>query len=398
MYGQSLYGGLYGGTLFGVFNAESAVTLKRSTARTLFRPVAVITTSAAKVRNADLDIVINVAEFKGSHYRYGFDIHGEFEGFGQEAVTRAGFSASGVLQLSYELAEGFAQAGFGVYHVWQITRATDNDIKWAMPGTLDFELGRHNLSGHQSMSWNGFVYGIHQIGKTNKMVVYGAGGVSLVVAVNEYFGETVLLPHGIYGKHSVVATPAGHLFLDVFKDLWTVGRDGSLKNLGYRDRFDGFTTDLIMAYHPEHNVVYICDDTRGAIYCLDNGSLFFGPAGITSIGYNSATVYVLSHEDTIDIDPVSFETNVYDMGARRGKTVFDIEIGSSNTDQLLCSLGYVTQAGGAFVWTPWINFINEGKALLSCYGIDFKLKIKADEYIENFTLDYVKINGVAHRF
>jgi len=295
-----------------------------------------------------------------------------------------GIVASGLLSLALSIRPGES----GSIYVPFTTSVGISWIKWSNIGSIDFTVGRDNVAGERPLDWRGTVYAIRKLG--TRVVVYGAGGVSILVPAENTYGMTTVYPVGIKGKGSVTGDDSKHFFIDTDGKLWKLS--DSLQLLGYAEYLSTLDGNVVMAYNPLTNLIYISDDTTGYIYDVATGDLGGGFAGITAVGYQGGVTYIGAEDASVAAVPFEICTDIYDLGSRSGKTIYSLEFGVDLTTALYAAIDYRRNKASAFSVTPWTLVSPNGKVHITAWGREFRFRVKILEY-ESFELDYIKIDG-----
>ncbi len=269
--------------------------------------------------------------------------------------------------------------------------AKKNWVKWSDIGSLDFAIGRANVAGERPLDWSGWVYDIRKLG--NKVVAYGENGVSILKPADKYYGLETVSKLGLYSPEAATGTDKIHYFIDSKGQLWEFGE--TLMLLDYSEYFS-LMSDLVMSYDVENNIIYICDGTVGYAYSPVDKSLGSGPVNVTGIGSKNGNLYITSPA-TVDIPTFEICTDIYDMGTRKFKTIRSIEVGTDLTGNMEASIDFRVSNKVAFSNIGWHPVTLEGVAHMTCYGLEFRFKLRVSTY-EYFELDYLKINGFVHGY
>lgn len=266
-----------------------------------------------------------------------------------------------------------------------------NWVKWSDIGSLDFTIGRGNVAGERPLDWSGWVYEVLQL--NDKVIAYGENGVSILKPADKYYGLDTISRLGLYSPGAVVGTAKVHYFIDSKGQLWELG--DTLTLLNYSEFFS-LMDNLIISYDVENNLIYICDGTLGYVYSPLDKSLGAGPVNVTGIGSKDSNLYITSPA-TIETKTFEICTDIYDMGTRKFKTVKSIEVGTDLTENMEASIDYRVSNKVAFANIGWHPVTLEGVSHLTCYGLEFRFKLRVQTY-EYFELDYLKINGFVHNY
>jgi len=105
-------------------------------------------------------------------------------------------------------------------------------------------------------------------------------------------------------------------------------------------------------------------------------------------------MYVVAPE-AIEIPGFEICTDIYDMGTRKNKTIFEIEIGTNITGTLQVSIDYRNDFRAAFSQTDWKDVSKRGNCFLTALGREFRIRAKIENY-EYFEVDYIIAKGIVH--
>jgi hypothetical protein len=262
-----------------------------------------------------------------------------------------------------------------------------NWLKWSNIGSLDFTIDKTNVAGERPLDWKGWIYAIKKLG--SKVVVYGENGVSVLTPAGNTYGLQTIYRIGLKGKGAVSGDDSVHYFVDNLGQLWRFSED--LEKLDYSEYLSGMIDNLVLSWDVANKLLYICDGSQGYVYSQDSGSLGAGPVNVTGIDSQSGTLYVVSPA-TIATPTFEICTDIYDLGSRRGKNIYSLEIGTDLEETLEAAIEYRLDKAAVFATTDWHVVDSRGFVYLPCYGREFRFKVKSDVY-EYFELDYLTING-----
>jgi hypothetical protein len=272
-------------------------------------------------------------------------------------------------------------------------------VKWSEIGEINFDIGLGNVAGERPIDWQGNIYKIIPLrievyGRlVNQMIVYGSGGVSRLLPVQNTFGVFAINKIGIPYKGAAINVEHSHYFIDNNGCLWNVA--DKVTQLHYEE-FLSQLTNLVMLYDEVKRIIYICDGTLGYIYSIDDNSLGEGPSNVTGIGYSEGTQYLLT-SGTLSVPKVDLITEVFDLGSRKNKTVESVEIEHSAEQFLLVAVESKAPQNATFNSSPYVTSGPNGIAYPRGFGQDFKIKIKASS-LEDFRMARIKINGQFHQY
>jgi hypothetical protein len=263
-----------------------------------------------------------------------------------------------------------------------------NWVKWSNIGNLDFTIGRDNVAGERPMFWQGWVYAIKKLGKS--VIVYGEQGVALLNPSGYNWGMATVSGIGVQSKLAVCGNETVHYFVDIHSRLCRMME--KLEILGY-DEFLSTMSDIVLSYDETLGRVYICDGMDGYVYSERDKSLGRGPGNITGIALDLVT-----SAGAIDDIPFEICTDIYDLGTRKDKTIMDVDFGFYSANPVWAAVDWRKDKSEAFATTPWTRVNPNGKAVLPCWGREFRFRLKMYIYDADFKLDYFKVNGVLHNY
>jgi hypothetical protein len=263
----------------------------------------------------------------------------------------------------------------------------NNWVWWSKIGEMTFEEDRSNEAGKRPMEWSGDVYDIRKF--DDHVIVYGAGGISKLKASGVNWGLKTIFKVGIKSKLASTGTELLHWFVDATGDLWSY--DGQFKLHGWKEYLDPLG-DVVLNYDAAEKLLYICDGTSGYVYSVENDSLCAGPINVAGIHYKDNVTYITAPA-AIEIPLFALCTDIYDMGTRKEKTIFNIEVGTNVDVILQAAVDFRVHRENIFTSLPWVPVTTRGIAYIPCYGVEFKFRLRALTYAY-FELDYMKVNGV----
>jgi len=266
-----------------------------------------------------------------------------------------------------------------------------NWVKWSKIGDLDFTIDRSNLAGERAMEWPGAVYQTRKL--LEKVVVYGANGISLLFPYEATFGLQTIYRKGLKSQGAWAGTDSEHYFLNSSGCLCIL-KDG-ITELGYEE-YLGELVNPVLSLDVINHLLYINDATQGYTYSILDNALGAGPANLTGVGYQDGVSYIIS---PAGLPVVFFEicTGIFDFETRKRKTIRTMGVGVSVTKNLFASIDFRNDHKGAFANIGWLPVTPEGKVFATCSGIEFRFRVRAVAY-EKFTLDYLVVEGMIHDF
>ncbi len=287
----------------------------------------------------------------------------------------------------------------------------NNWVRWSNIGSLDFTVWKDNIAGERPLDWRGWVYEIKKLG--NKVVVYGENGVSLLVPSGNIYGLLPIHRIGLKGKQAVAGNDKVHFFVDRAGRLFRLGEIAMKSSLFessiYPEKLDyseyiASMSDLVLSWDELNQFLYICDGLSGYVYSVNSKSLGSGPANITGVGWqrslddsSSDAVSCVVASSTI-INPL-FEicTDINDLGSRKNKTIYTVELGTDVIGDLLVTLDYRKDKSAEFKTLAWRKVSPNGVTNIPCFGVEFRVRVKRTTYAY-FELDYIRVNGIIHDY
>lgn len=281
----------------------------------------------------------------------------------------------------------------GLEEPWTYTeRPRRNWVKWSNIGSLDFTIWKDNVAGERPMDWKGYVYSVNKI--NNMVVVYGENGVSVLSPAGNAWGLKTIHRVGLKGRGAACGNNEEHYFVDAEGRLCRMADELSV--LDYSEYLSALSSAIRMSWDEENKLVYICDGMSGYIYSPKDKSLGEGPVNITGMGYQGGVQYVAASE-AISTPVFEISTDIYDFGTRRAKTLRNVQLGTDMTQTLSVAIDYRRDKSAAWSTTEWRTVNAEGVAYITCYGNEFRIKVKSSAY-EYFELDYINVQGEVHDY
>lgn len=262
-----------------------------------------------------------------------------------------------------------------------------NWLKWSDIGYLDFTIDKTNVAGERPLDWKGWVYSILKLG--SKVVVYGENGVSVLIPSGPAYGLNTIYRVGLKGKGAVAGDDSVHYFVDNLGQLWRFSE--SLEKLDYSEYLSGMIDNLVLSWDAANKLLYICDGSQGYIFSQDSGSLGAGPVNVTGIDSQSGVLYVTSPA-TIEVPTFQIVTDIYDLGSRRGKNIYSLEIGTDLEETLEAAVEYRLDKAAAFATTDWHVVDPRGMAYIPVLAQEIRIKLRSTVY-SYFEIDYITITG-----
>lgn len=404
MYGNILQGSyIYGDKLLGVYVTEVTSNISESTSGIRFRGHGTFTSYPSRDRVPDLDIVIDISGYSARSEqaerfvpKIGFKAYGGFDEFGTTAYVGFGFNSYCNFIIPEIVASGPSRFGFKVSFDFILEHPNENSIAWSNIGELDFTVGQDNVAGNMPIDSKGYVLAIEQLATSNLIYVYSENGIAQISPKGVYYSRKEISNLGVKSKHSVVNTGDTQYFISTNNNLYRINSDSSVTLLGYSE-FLISLIDPVMSYDNFNKYIYICDGTNGFIYSVDSDCLTVGPPNVTSIHYRDDEFIVGAPADIVIPDFI-LVTDVYDMGTKKEKTIFEFIVNSSDPTGLELSIDYKILMDEEFVTLPYVDVGPFGVVKRPCFGREFRFRVKGTGVAETFKIESITVNGVIHGF
>lgn len=247
-----------------------------------------------------------------------------------------------------------------------------NWIKWSNIGYLDFTIGKDNIAGERPLDWKGQIYAIKKL--TNKVIVYGENGVSVLIPSGNTYGLNTIYRVGLKTRNAITGNDAVHYFIDKRGQLWRFGE--TLERLDYSEYLSTMNNNLVMLFDNYNNLVYICDGGAGYVFNPLMGSFGTCQNNITGIAEQNGNFYVVS-SGTIIKPFFEICTDIYDFGTRNYKTINFVDIDAEQSSQLNMAIDYKRGINDNFASTPWVDVPSNGRVFIRAFGRDFKFRLRA---------------------
>jgi hypothetical protein len=304
--------------------------------------------------------------------------------FGAAFVT--GF---GVVGVTYRLSAPIYGGAYIKDTRETITPAWANWLITSHIGAMNFT---HDDTGEvvkMVMPWYNWIYAMRKIGNSG-VVVYGENGVVLLTPRGTAWGTRNITQVGIKGKLAVATSQddTEHYFIDEQGFFWHIKEGEPAKRTDFSNYFNAMTEDTVMSWDYKNDIIYICDGTRGYVWTKDG--LGQGPVKISGIGVRWGEDLFAVGPASIAPSPFEISTDTIDFGNRMEKTIHQVDLGLTNTNDIYVSLDYRWESSSAFSSTPWVKADNQGQAFFMATGVEFRVKVKLLTY-ENIQLDYANI-------
>lgn len=274
-----------------------------------------------------------------------------------------------------------------------LTPPKTNWLKWSNIGSLDFTIWKDNVAGERPVDWRGWIYAAKKL--SGKVAVYGENGVTFLTPVGAAWGMSTASKIGLKGQRAICGNDELHFYVDVKGRMFSVSTSG-IELLGYEEYLSTLSTSITMSFDEYNQLVYICDGLIGYVYSIRDKSLGRGPTNITGVGYQSGISYITAPA-SVSVPTFNICSDIYDLGSRKNKTIMSIELGAELSNALYAAVDYRLDKAVAFATTPWAMVNPNGIAVVPCFGVEFRFRLKLLSY-EKFNLDYIRVNGVIHSY
>jgi len=260
-------------------------------------------------------------------------------------------------------------------------------IIWSKIGELDFTPDEKNTAGFRRDPWGGIVQHVKRLGEL--VIVYGSKGLTAMIPVREpaaTFGFKEIYEIGIINKGAVNGNILRHLFVNSNYELCEV-TDKGVNVIGYKEyiyRLAG--KDIIVSYNQTTKDFYISNGTITFLY--SSQGLTEVSQHPSSVWYGDDSQYMIP--DTDDGRNPYLITESIDFGLRGSKTIFVLEIGITNYDQVFTAIDWIMDRNSSGV-TAWISENSQGIFNLIIVGTTFKVMMKFTGVTSDTIVSYIKL-------
>lgn len=257
-----------------------------------------------------------------------------------------------------------------------------NFLIWGGIGSATFRLDQSNVAGYRPMPWAGEIYKLMQLGKIT--VAYGSNGIAFFEFVDVKPSLKHFLRYGIASREAVGGDESQHVAIDTEGNLRKFTAETIDPEPIYNEFFSGMIgNEIVVTYNSQQKESYITDGNSS--YCLTRIGLAEVFQAPTTLALNAGTL--VGFYTDLDDSEARITSDVLDYGVRGKKTIDTISVGCSAGDSVYVAVEYKYEYNGAFVSTSWVEVNSEGVAFITITGVEFKFKIKCDDY-SGFKLDY----------
>jgi len=214
-------------------------------------------------------------------------------------------------------------------------------------------------------------------------------------AAHATIGQRVVYEGGILGHGAVAGDYYTHCFVDQGGELVRIGADLKAQVEGYREFLWPLIGDGIMVHHSKDprdlkgiGEFYICTENKTFVF---NGELYETGQQVKSAHYlKSMTVGITGYyEDGADEGRVGIDlVNYLDPGFKQMDQIqlyFEEETIGGSAAQIRCAVDYRystrhDRLESGWSTSPYKLVNNNGDCYIGVSGLDFKLRIKSDDY------------------
>jgi hypothetical protein len=144
--------------------------------------------------------------------------------------------------------------------------------------------------------------------------------------------------------------------------------------------------DIIVSYNQSTKDFYISNGTITFLY---------SPQGLTEISQHPSSVWYSENSqhmipDTDDGRDPYFITESIDFGFRGSKTIFVLELGITNYDQVLVAIDWIMDRVNSGI-TAWVGENYQGVVNLIIAGTTFKVMMKLTGVTSDTIVSYIKV-------
>ena len=267
----------------------------------------------------------------------------------------------------------------------------EKSIVWSKIGDVDFTPGLKNEAGFRRDLFGGEVYHVRRLG--DNVVVYSSGGVTLmspVMSPAATFGFKEVHKIGLKNRGAMNGDFNQHLFIDLEDTVWKLTEEG-LKELGYIEYVEVLNAgDIIVNFNSYKGDFYISDGVKSLLLSPQGMSNY--PHSVNAVWYDDEDGHGLcglpeTPDEEIEALIVS---HIIDMEYRGQKTIFSVELGAAMMTGVEVAIDWRMNSSVDFQRTAFAPVNNEGIASIIAAGTEFRICVKADQFIKNISsLDYI---------
>lgn len=260
-------------------------------------------------------------------------------------------------------------------------------IIWSKIGELDFTPDEKNTAGFRRDPWGGIVWNVRRL--NDLVIVYGSEGLTAMIPVREpaaTFGFKEMYDIGIINKGAVDGNILRHLFINSNYELCEV-TDKGVNVIGYQEYISRLAgKDIIVSYNQTTRDFYVSNGTITFLY---------SPQGLTEVSQHPSSVWYGNGSqhmipDSDDGRDPYFITESIDFGFRGSKTIFVLELGATNYDQVFVAIDWIMDKNSSGV-TAWVGENSQGIFNLIIACTTFKVIMKFTGVTSDTIVSYIKL-------
>ena len=260
-------------------------------------------------------------------------------------------------------------------------------VAWSKIGELDLLPDKDNVAGYRPMEFSGIVQKVLPL--DIGVMVYGTGGIGVLVPQGSTFGYKKLASYGIMDREAVAGDLNRHVFIDEEGWLREIRNELQIKKLGYREQFESFSDGTPVVWHETvRDAYYIGDGVDNYIFTNQGLSKSFqvAPSG----GYFSGAAVGNIADDASPDEELRITTDRFDIGYRGQKTIEGMTVGASFSGQCFVSVDYRFSPAEAWRTSREVQTNLEGYARLPVAGTEFRFNLRFTDYSQ-VDLSYFKV-------
>lgn len=258
---------------------------------------------------------------------------------------------------------------------------------WSKIGSADFTPEQDNEAGYRRDLFGGEVLHTKVLG--NRAVGYSTKGISFITPVNEpatTMGFAAVYDVGPVNRGAVGGNLIRHIYVGSDYRLREVTAEG-VKRLGYRNYMSQLAgEDIIISYNELTGDFYIGNSDK--TYLFANNKLSEITQHPSAVWTQNGSAYLLP--DTVDDTYPMIATVPFDIGYKGLKTITVIESNAFSVSgpEAGVDYSYDLESWGTGTYKP-VNKV--GVASVNTTAAIFKFKLRFEELLDSFTLNYLKV-------
>lgn len=250
------------------------------------------------------------------------------------------------------------------------------------------EIGFWKIPGGQAIK------AVRQLG--GRLVVFGSESVYLVGLESEG-DRQVMIGHpitdfGVSGSRNI-SGDTGHLVVpDASGRGWRFTPDAPPELLDYREVF----TQVLLAIYDERTATHYLTDGDLQAWQLTAHGMSRTRRLVTGLVWEGTDLYGLQSESTngpsneVEVPGVGFQyrfmTGVIDLGNQQLKTIRSVQVSGADADYWQVRVYARYSMGGIWEDTGWVDATEEGVAMLSIAGLEFKVVVRGVTSYESYSV------------